>query len=388
MNQADNLQKNVSLPSDRTIKVWVLAPSVESDDENIDYYYDFSQSIAEYTKVFEQLQLPWKWQPVNMKTYINIVEEIEIEKNEGTCLPIVLNLCDGDEVNGTPGLSVVRILEEKDIVYTGADEYFYTVTTSKIPMKKAFDEAKVPNASWAAIHKQDINIETLLKKVGSPMIIKPSVSGGSMGVGIKNVVENKEQLTELLKDLFAGYRGWNLSADGMIAEEFITGPEFTTFISGSYDRPDDAIIYTPVERVFHESLPENEKFLSFDRLWEIYETESAMPDGGSFYEYRIPNEELIESIKKLSWDAYCATKGRGYTRVDIRMDAATKKMFVLEVNAQCGISEDENYTSIGAILKVSEKSFTQLVEEIILDALKRASLKKLSYLNKSNEARA
>jgi len=63
-------------------------------------------------------------------------------------------------------------------------------------------------------------------------------------------------------------------------------------------------------------------------------------------------------------------------------------MFVLEVNAQCGISEDENYTSIGAILKVSEKSFTQLVEEIILDALKRASLKKLSYLNKSNEARA
>ena len=143
-----------------------------------------------------------------------------------------------------------------------------------------------------------------------------------------------------------------------------------------------------VERVFHASLPEKEKFLSFDRLWEIYEDETAMPGEENFYEYQLPEADLIEPIKKLSWDAYCATKGKGYTRVDIRMDAVTKQLYVLEVNAQCGISEDENYTSIGAILRFSGKRFSQLVIEILNDAFVRASLKKHSYVRAGNNARA
>jgi D-alanine-D-alanine ligase len=51
------------------------------------------------------------------------------------------------------------------------------------------------------------------------------------------------------------------------------------------------------------------------------------------------------------------------------MDAATKKLYVLEVNAQCGLSEDEDYTSIGAILRFAGRSFTQLIEEIIYDTI-------------------
>ena len=45
------------------------------------------------------------------------------------------------------------------------------------------------------------------------------------------------------------------------------------------------------------------------------------------------------------------------------------KLYVLEVNAQCGISEDEDYTSIGAILRFSKGSFSQVVRAILDDAL-------------------
>ncbi len=62
------------------------------------------------------------------------------------------------------------------------------------------------------------------------MIVKPSVSGGSMGVGIKNVVNNQAELEEQVNKMFDGYRGWDLAADGLIAESFITGPEFTVMI--------------------------------------------------------------------------------------------------------------------------------------------------------------
>jgi len=374
--------------SSHKLKVWVLSPSLQSEDDNIDYYYDFSQSIAEYSKVFAELNVNWLWQPVNMISYREVIETIEAEKETGKVIPVVLNLCDGDEVNGTPGVSVVKLLEEKDIIFTGADEYFYNITTSKIPMKAEFDKAAVPNAAWEIIRDKDIDADAVFEKLGSPVIIKPAVSGGSMGVGIKNVVENKEDLIQLLEKMFNGYRGWNLTADGIIAEKFITGPEYTTLISGSYNDPKNAVIYMPVERVFHASLPDKEKFLSFDRLWEIYEDETAMPGEENFYEYQLPPAELIELIKKLSWDAYCATKGKGYTRVDLRMDAVTKQLYVLEVNAQCGISEDENYTSIGAILRFSGKRFSQLVIEILNDAFVRASLKKHSYVRAGNSARA
>ena len=367
----------ISSFSNHQIKVWVLAPLLETNDLNIDYYYDFSQSIAEYEKSFAELGIEWKWQPVTIKNYAAIIKLIAKERDFGNKTPVVFNLCDGDEINGTPGISVVRLLEEKGLIYTGADEYFYNITTSKIPMKQAFDKARVPSAKWKAIHDKDQDIENIFDKLGCPVIVKPSISGGSMGVGIKNVVHNQTELKEQVNKMFEGYRGWDLAADGLIAESFITGPEFTVLISGSYNNPKDAKIYTPVERVFHESLPEQEKFLSFDRLWEIYEEEEPMPNEANFYEYALPDAALIEEIKKVSWNAFVATKGCGYTRADVRMDKDTRKMYVLEINAQCGLSEDEDFTSIGAILRFSGNTFTELVSEIINDAFIRRSAREL-----------
>jgi D-alanine-D-alanine ligase len=154
-------------------------------------------------------------------------------------------------------------------------------------------------------------------------------------------------------------------------EQFITGPEYTTFITGSYDDPQHCRVYTPVERRFHSSLPEKERFLSFDRLWEIYEDESPMPANENFYEYAPAPAKYQDEIRALSMEAFVALQGKGYTRIDIRQDERTGKMYVLEANAQCGLSEDEDYTSIGAILKASGVSFTEVVVEILQDALRR-----------------
>ena len=77
------------------------------------------------------------------------------------------------------------------------------------------------------------------------------------------------------------------------------------------------------------------------------------------------------AVQKISWDAYAAVNGTGYTRVDVRIDHKTGVPYVLEVNAQCGISEDEDFTSIGAILRYANQSFTELVVHIINDAFAR-----------------
>ena len=345
----------LSFLSPQLIKVWVLAPHLVTHDANIDYYYDFTQSIAEYEKTFSQLGIEWKWQPVTMQDYPSIIDKIAKEKDTSNKTPVVFNICDGDEINGTPGISVIKLLEEKGLLYTGANEYFYNITTSKIPMKRAFDKAKVPTAGWKTISTASQNFDKIFKELGNPVIVKPAISGGSMGVGIKNVVQSAAELKSQVSKMLEGYRGWNLAADGLVAESFISGPEFTVLISGTYNNP------------------ELEKFLSFDRLWEIYEDETPMPGEASFYEYALPDALLIDEIKQISWDAYVATKGCGYTRIDIRMDTQTGKLYVLEVNAQCGLSEDEDYTSIGAILRFSGSTYTELIAEIINDAFTRRS---------------
>ncbi|HUR31932.1 MAG TPA: hypothetical protein VMZ69_10915, partial [Saprospiraceae bacterium] len=221
-----------SLPVQK-VKIWVLAPALETEDPELEYYYDFSQCIAEYESAFSELGMEWKWQPVTIKNFPEIITLIAKEKNAGYHTPVVFNLCDGDEINGTPGISVVRLLEQNDLIYTGADEYFYGITTSKIPMKRAFDDACVPTAKWKVIHDKVANNENVFETLGSPVIVKPAISGGSMGVGIKNVVYDQAELNALVEEMSKGYHGWNLGADGLIAESFINGPEYTVLISGS-----------------------------------------------------------------------------------------------------------------------------------------------------------
>lgn len=364
--------------------VWVLAPQLETEDPNLAYYYDFSQSIQEYTQLFDALNVQWRWQPVTLGNFKKTIEEIV--QSQTTKPALVLNLCDGDEINGAPGVSVIDELEANGLVYTGADRHFYTITTSKIPMKKVFDEAGVSNAAWCIINGKPESLQGVCERVGTPLIIKPAVSGGSMGVSVRNVVNNDEELHQRVEELIAGYKGWNLQADGIFVEQFITGPEYTTFITGSYDDPQNCRVYTPVERKFHPSLPEKERFLSFDRLWEIYEVETPMPANENFYEYAPAPSHYQEEIKALSMEAYRALRGKGYTRIDIRQDANSGKMYVLEANAQCGLSEDEDYTSIGAILKASRVSFTEVIVEILKDALRRKEIPPAVKINKKLKA--
>jgi D-alanine-D-alanine ligase len=362
----------VSADPIRKLKIWVLYPHLETLDPNLRHYYDFDQSLQEYTRVFKDLDADWQWQPVTLQNYKEIIASIK--RRSARKVPLVLNLCDGDEINGTPGVSVIHELEKNHLIYSGSDAHYYNITTSKIPMKKAFDTSGVSSAKWEIIDGSEDSVKGMCKKIGAPLIIKPAVSGGSMGVSVKNVVYTDKELLQRIREIKQGYRGWNLLADGLFVEQFITGPEFTSLVVGSASEPGKCVVYPPVQRIFHESLPEEEKFLSFDRLWEIYEDEKPMPGNENFYSYHRPEPSLMAALEKITLDAYIAVGGMGYGRLDIRMDAGTGKLYMLEVNAQCGLSEDEDYTSIGAILRYANKSFTHLIKEIIHDAFARRNL--------------
>lgn len=353
--------------------VWVLVPHLDTDDENLAWYCDFKQSRAEFRRAFAVLGIPWRWQRITLADREAVVARIarSAEKRDVT----VFNLCDGDETNGVPGLSVIHALERAGLRYTGADAPFYEGTTSKIDMKRAFDRAGVPTAAWEVVPRDGKGAAQLLARLGGgPVIVKPAISAGSMGVTTKSVVRSAAELREQLQRLRLGYHGWDLTGGGVLAERFVTGREFTTFIVGNHDAASRRLVYPPVERRFNARLPMEERFLSFDRLWGMYEVED--PVGGyerdeDLWRYAPVARNEAARIREVSWAAYEAVGGRGYGRVDLRQDAATGALAVLEVNAQCGLSEDELFTSIGAILKFAGRPYAHAVAAILAAARQR-----------------
>lgn len=356
--------------ADAPLLVWVLAPLVETDDPDIAWYSDYAQGRAEYERAFTALGYAWRWQDVTLANHREVVAAIA--RDSAGHHPVVFNLCDGDEANGAPGISVIHCLREHGLRFTGADERFYDVTTSKIAMKEAFDRQGVPTAPWAVLRRDGKDAADALTRLGAPLILKPAVSAGSMGITTKSVVSGARELRAQLRALSSGYHGWDVAGGGVFVERFVTGPEFTTFIVGSADSRARATIYPPVERAFNQGLPPEERFLSFERLWGLYAEESKVTVGdGELWQYRKVSRVLAKQVKEVSWAAYQAVGGRGYGRVDLRQDEATGELFVLEVNAQCGISEDEAYTSIGAILRFAGTPYSTALAGIIAASVER-----------------
>ena len=105
-------------------------------------------------------------------------------------------------------------------------------------------------------------------------------------------------------------------------------------------------------------------FRSFDLSDDNYHP-STVIGVDNYLEIPITIKEDSMKINVMSFQLY------DDKNTPITIDKKTKEAYVLEVNAQCGLSEDENYTSIGAILRYANQSFTELVIHIINDAFAR-----------------
>ena len=86
-----------------SLLVWVIAPVVETDDPNqITYYNDYRHGRAPSIR---RRSASWRasgeWEPVTLRTYRDVIDRIATESDGH--FPVVFNLCDGDEINGSPG---------------------------------------------------------------------------------------------------------------------------------------------------------------------------------------------------------------------------------------------------------------------------------------------
>jgi len=330
--------------------------------------YDLPAFREELDGWFAALGYEWRWVPVTLNNLRSTIEGLEPARQARRCL--VMNLCDGNEVDGSPGVSVVRALEDAAIPYTGSSSFFYDVTTYKVALKTKLREHGVPTAPFVALRDLPSDVARLEAEVGYPAFVKPEVSAGSGGIGLKSRVHNAREVLTRVSALLASEDGEFYRRSGIFVERFVDGPEFTVLVVADKAAALGARAYPPAQRLFHSALPRHERFLSYDRYWSEYKEESRLPEGEPFYRFGKAPAHLRDRLSDIAVRAFAAVGGQGYGRVDIRLEERTDELFVLEVNANCGISGDKE-TSVGEILLQSEIPATRLVSEILRDAYDR-----------------
>jgi D-alanine-D-alanine ligase len=353
--------------------IWIFIPYRLTEKGLISEHYDHPGIQEDLAKVFSELDLAWKWQPITFENMHAVVEEVAASSQDYTS--VIFNHCDGDEDPKYPGTAVIKLLEAKGIIFTGANSIFAHLCSSKIRMKSAFAEAGVTTSPYEVI--SDISdIQGICDRLGTPLIIKPAQSFGSRGISLDSVVKNDEQVTKQVEQLLSEQDNLQYMIGNIFVERFISGCEFTIFMVGSADRPDNIKIYPPLERVFHSGLPETERFLAYNRYWDKDKEEIGILTEESFCSFRLVCDTLGDKLCELSKRAYCAVGGNGYGRVDVRMDNTSQELFILEVNHNCAISpiplfefSDPNATTLGTILHLAGIPFAQLMSDILAETL-------------------
>ncbi|KAF9205750.1 hypothetical protein BGZ49_003551 [Haplosporangium sp. Z 27] len=336
--------------------------------------------------------------PISLDNIIEVADELEIEMKERHRENqdfIVFQLCDGTELDGYPGVSVIQELEKRKIAYTGADTTFYILSTSKPVLKRELQAAHVPTSAFQefSVPPKMADLENIINEIGFPMIVKPSISYASIDISMASITHTPSQLlkqinaslhsnnltingpeqmeqsqgrqevhslkkynNEIIRQAFQSERskGIDIETPTVFVEKFLAGREFTALVVG--DKDWGVKVYPVAERAFDPKLGKFERILAFDKYWEGYDLKggNGKEDTEELCKYQMANVAWQDKLQEVAKKAYLALQGTGYGRVDIRtLDMDSCNPFVLEVNANCGLSFDKDSSSMANILIMS-----------------------------------
>lgn len=322
--------------------VWVFVPYAIAQNRLDGETYENDFTKEDLARALLALGLPWVWRPVLVGQVDEAIAEVQRHRARGPAM--VLNLCDGFDRDGFPGLSVVRALEHAGIPFTGAGSDFYDISSSKLRMKDLFVSAGVETPAHERLPRSG-PVDGLCARITPPLIVKPDLASASLGITLRSRVSDDAAAAACRDELARGGLPRHFVDGDVYAEAFVDGREFAVFVVGDWRQPGSVRATPPVERVFDATLPEGERYLTCDRYWATYREESLPPSGRFFFEFAAAETALVPQLSDLGVRAYCAVRGTGYGRVDIRMQRGTGRLFALEVNANPELSAEEQTTT-------------------------------------------
>ncbi|MGH8085524.1 MAG: D-alanine--D-alanine ligase [Lysobacter sp.] len=220
----------------------------------------------------------------------------------------VFNILHGNKGGGEDGV-LQGLLDALKVPYTGSGVLGSALSMDKIRTKQVWLSVGLPTPGYLRLGKGD-DVHDAARKVGMPLITKPSCEGSS--VGISRVFDDAG-LDEAVS-LAARYPG------ELLMEQMVVGDELTVGIladgAGHVALPSIRIV------------PKGEWY-DYNAKYVAEDTQYLCPglDGAAEGE-----------IRRIALVAFEAAGCHGWGRVDVMRDRASGKFFLLEVNTAPGMT--------------------------------------------------
>lgn len=210
--------------------------------------------------------------------------------------------------------TVQGALELLGIPYTGSGVMASSISMDKVMTKRIWISEGIPTPKYQLLRRGAFDRRTVIEvpdTLGLPVIVKPAREGSSIGVTKVMGYSGMTQAVDLAGE-------WD--AD-ILCEACIEGDEVTCPVIGG----GDAARALPVIRIV---APEGN--YDYQNKYFTNTTQYLVPCG-------LPAGEE-QAIQALVLDAYRVLGCRGWGRVDVMIDAKTRKPYLLEINTSPGMT--------------------------------------------------
>ena len=223
-------------------------------------------------------------------------------------LDLALNLCDtGYQNRWEHELNLPAYLELLGVPYTGAAPAGIVLSNDK-----ALVSAAARNAGVAVPEQKFVDLRRNRRALPSrfPVLVKPNVSCGSLGITEKSVAHTPEEALD-----YAAWLARELDVHEVIVQEFLEGTEYTVGVLGN--PADDFVVLPPLE-IDYGGLG--------DELPPIL-THGSKADPGSPYWERVTfaraqlDDDTLATFTESCAKLFGRLGFRDYARFDFRRDA-------------------------------------------------------------------
>ena len=216
--------------------------------------------------------------------------------------------------------------------YTGSGVAASAIGMDKLRTKQLWLGADLPTPPFAVCDERS-ELDAVVERLGSPMIVKPAHEGSSIGM---SKVRSSVELAAALKTAERYDRT-------VIVERWMSGDEYTVAVL-------DGVALPPI------LLVTNHDFYDFDAKYLANDTEYKFDHGLS--------PEQDKALRCLAEKAFSAVGCKGWGRVDVMQDE-NGEFQLLEVNTAPGMTD---HSLVPMAARQQGISFEQLVVEILKTA--------------------
>jgi len=231
------------------------------------------------------------------------------------------------------------LLESFNIPYTGSGSLTSALCMNKFFTKKILKAENIPTPPFLSFSKEEwlkrpsFVINSLLKNIKLPLVIKPCSEGSSIGVSI---VKKKSQLNQSLKEAFS-------LDSSILGEKFIPGREIQVGILGNQN----PYALPPIEIV-----PKKE-FFDYEAKYNPHLAQEITPAP-------LTRKET-QKVQTLCLKVYQLLDCQGFSRIDTFL-TKNGEFLISEVNTIPGLTKNSLFPKEAQAARIN---FLELIERII-----------------------